>query len=155
MPVSPRALAFAVLAILGGVACNDALTGPATVDLTGRWITGFTVSETGFTCEFHDIVFVFDSLSPNPALMFGGTGTCVGLGRNDSLFVSSSSLDSLVMGGGKLRFVAFNGSWHFTGRIVSADSLSGTLTEDGMYVGIGTFHLVGPWGAKRQPPPPP
>jgi hypothetical protein len=143
--------AAGVVVLLVWAACSDAPSGPATVDLNGIWRMSYTASESAFTCTFHDILLVFDSTASNPRYMSGGTGLCVGRGRYDTLFQNTSAVDSLQVGGGRIRFRVFGG-WLFDGRIRSLDSLDGTTTQDGNYVGIGPIHLVGPWGAHRRPP---
>jgi hypothetical protein len=122
------------------------------VDLNGVWRMSFIATDSGFTCRIHDILLVFDSTNLNPQLMTGGTGRCFGRGRDDSVFQGTSALDSLTVGGGRIRFRVFSGSWLFEGRIRSADSVDGTTTQDGFYTAIGPTHLVGPWGAHRRPP---
>jgi hypothetical protein len=152
--VNLRRYVFALVStgVVTCAACSESATGPNTVDLNGVWRMTYTASESAFTCSFHDILLVFDSMTMNPRLMTGGTGRCVGRGRNDSLFLSTSIIDSLEVGGGRIRFTVFAGSYRFDGRIVSKDSVDGTTTQDGFYTGIGAMHLVGPWGAHRRPP---
>jgi len=143
------------ISILSGplvAGCSNESSAPATVQLNGTWHVGYTASESAFVCTYHDVLLVFDSTAVSPGFMYGGTGTCVGRGRNDTLTQATSSIDSLTMGAGRIRFRIFANSWLFDGRIVSLDSLTGTLTEDGSYTGIGSIHLVGPWGAKRASP---
>ena len=137
---------------LAALACSDAFTGPSTIDLTGNWLLGYTDSDGAFTCH-HDSVFLFfgDSTAMPRAVLLGSTaGYCVGSGRNDTLFFARSSIDSIVVGSGRIRFVTHSGAFQYTGRIVSPDSVDGTMFEDGYYVGLGRLaHLTGTWGAHR------
>ena len=139
------------LSALLGSACSETPSGPSTLDLQGLWRMTFTATDGGYTCRMHDISLIFDSTSVNPQFMTGGTGRCFGRGRDDSVFQNSSTIDSLTVGGGKIRFRVFIG-WLFEGRIRSADSVDGTTTQDLIAAGIGQVHLVGPWGAHRRPP---
>jgi hypothetical protein len=112
----------------------------------------YSVTDSGLSCTIDSVGLVFDSTAVNPAFVSGGQGLCAGRGRSDTTLIHNGVIDSIAVGGGRIRFRVFGGAWHADGRIISTDSLSGTMTQDGLYVGIGQVHMVGPWGAKRQPP---
>ena len=155
-PLAHRCVVTACCFGFAALACSETLTGPSTINLPGRWVLGFTSAESAFTCHF-DSVFVlfFDSTVVSRGVVDSSTaGTCVGRGRNDTAFLAHGSVDSIVLGSGLIRFRTHSGAFHYSGRLISLDSMAGAMTEDGLYSGIGAIHLTGAWGARRLPPPP-
>jgi hypothetical protein len=133
------------------LACNSDPTGPSTLDRVGPWHLSYTVSGEGIACSGTDIDLYFappGSLPPNG--IGGGQATCTGRGLNlTGLVMGGSVLDSLTIGSGRITFSTHANAYHYDGRIVSADSLRGTLTSDLYYTNVGPVHQSGTWTAHR------
>jgi hypothetical protein len=153
----PSCRPWLTLGIVAAVGCAEEPSASVNFNPTGDWLMSFTVAGRGLTCSFDSVLLTLGDPTAVPHSFMNGAanGSCVSPGRYDTtLTFAGSRVDSLIIGAGTVRFVVFAGGWHFVGRIISTDSLAGTLSQDTLDVGIGAIHLTGPWSARRQLPSP-
>jgi hypothetical protein len=138
---------------IGLTACgSEGSAGPTVDDLQGIWIVSWTESGSGTTCTWSGVeLIVRGSDAVPPTHWGGGLGACEGTYQTEELTFRDTSLDSLVVEGGRVRF-AFS-DYRFQG-VLTGDRLSGTVSNElPVMIGDEWVRTSGQWQASRQQAP--
>jgi hypothetical protein len=146
-------LLAAVCLTLGLTACDSGESvGPTLHDLQGTWIVSWTESGSGTTCTWSGVELVIrDSTAVPPTSWGGGLGTCAGTYESGELMFRDTTLDSLEVGSGRIRFTL--GNYRFQG-VVAADRMNGAVSSElPLMIGAEWVRTSGQWQASRQEAP--
>jgi hypothetical protein len=122
--------------------------GPTLHDLQGTWILSWTESASVTTCTWSGVKLVIrDSTAVRPTSWGGGLGTCTGVYTSGEVTFRDTALDSLQVGGGRIRFAT--GDYRFEG-VVAAERMTGTVSSElPLMIGDEWIRTSGHWQASR------
>ena len=133
----------AVCLTTGLTSCDsEERVGPTLHELRGTWILSWTESGSGTTCTWSGVELVIRDSTAVPSTGWGGgLGACAGVYESGEITFRDTALDSLHVGGGRIRFAT--GDYRFQG-VVGADRMNGTVSSE-LPLMIG-----GEWGPDKR-----